>query len=234
MRSMNANVALATALLWLAVGCGGAKEESAEATSGPKKFQIFPPTLFGGFDGANMYKVPISIFKSDGPVTISVDDPSLVSIDAQSNGTKVMLTTLKAGKTMLHAKTATQSADAPLTINMYTPKQHDAGMNRYMMAADMMNPACQDCHGKGNGPDHTPTEVDADPDDDIANTFLTGTDPEGRPVDAEHEFTRILKDYKHMWKVTDEEKVGLVAYLRSLPPTGYPPYDGPTAGEEEE
>jgi hypothetical protein len=44
------------------------------------------------------------------------------------------------------------------------------------------------------------------------------------------EFSDLLtsKGYTHMWKVTDEEKIGLMAYLRSLEPIGFPEYDEPT------
>jgi mono/diheme cytochrome c family protein len=101
-----------------------------------------------------------------------------------------------------------------------------------MKGPDEMNPACIDCHGKGKGPDHTPTEVDADPDPQIQNTFLTGMDPEGREVDYEHEYANLLKGRKHKWSVTMDEAVGVVAYLRSLEPTGYPEWDAPTTEKE--
>lgn len=225
--------------LTFAVGCGssngstssGEMGETAESMSPPpKNFQIFPPMLFSGFDGTNTYKVPISIFKNDGPVTFTIDDMTLASIDTKNNdSTNIMLKTLKAGTTMVHAAAGGKMVSAPLTITAYTPDQNAAGKKRYTTAADADNPACQDCHGAGKGPDHTPTEVDADPDEDIINTFLTGKDPEGRPVGMEYK--QILKGHTHMWKVTMDEHIGLVSYLRSLTPTGYPDYEAETAGE---
>jgi mono/diheme cytochrome c family protein len=146
-----------------------------------------------------------------------------------SDSTKVTLKALKAGSTMVHAAAGGQTVSAPLTIAMYTAEENATGKARYTTAPDKDNPPCQECHGAGKGPDHTPSEVDADPDEDITNTFLTGKDPEGRPVGEE--FKAMLKGKTHMWKVTKAEETGLVAYLRSLTPTGYPEYDADTAGE---
>jgi hypothetical protein len=53
----------------------------------------------------------------------------------------------------------------------------------------------------------------------VQNTFLTGVDPEGKPVKAAN----------HKFAVTDVEKAGLIAYLRSLEPTGFPEPDEATA-----
>jgi hypothetical protein len=94
----------------------------------------------------------------------------------------------------------------------------------------MNNPACTNCHGKGagKGPDHTPTELDADPDSEVQTTFTTGVDPEGRPIAEESEWKYLLEGKKHMWSVTPTQKTSLLAYLRALEPTGYPEYDAPT------
>ena len=225
-------LALASGLF---LGCGS---KTATETGGvevehgePKNFQIFPPSLYSGFDGVNTYSIPLQVFKNAGPVTVTVDDMSLVSVvKMSSDNTKITYKAEKAGTTMVHAMAGGQTVSAPLTIAMYTPELNAAGKKRYTMGPDKDNPACQECHGAGKGPDHTPSEIDADIDEDIVNTYVTGKDPEGRPVGEE--FMQLLKGYKHMWKITDEEKKGLVVYLRSLPPTGYPEYDAATAHED--
>ena len=214
--------------------CGGSGSGDKPVGPGegesPKKFQIFPPQLYSGFDGTNAYKIPLQVFKNPGPVTVTIDDMSLVAIDSMNNDmTKVTLRALKAGSTMVHATSGGQTASAKLEIASYTADANAAGKARYTMAADKDNPACEDCHGAGKGPDHTPAEIDADPDQDVINTFLTGKDPEGRMVGEE--FAAKLKGHTHMWKVTKEQETGLIAYLRSLTPTGYPEYDTKTAGE---
>jgi hypothetical protein len=232
--STKAMLTAASLLIGLAACGGSSGGDNGTVVPGageiPQKFQIFPPMLYAGFDGTNTYKIPLQIFKNPGPVTVTIDDMSLVTIDSMNNDmTKITLKAIKAGSTMVHAMSGGQTVSAPLSIAMYTPEQNAAGKHRYTTPADNDNPACQDCHGAGKGPDHTPSEIDADPDQDVINTFLTGKDPEGRPVGEE--FKAKLKGHTHMWKVTKEEETGLIAYLRSLTPTGYPEYDTATAGE---
>jgi mono/diheme cytochrome c family protein len=219
----------------LLVGCGGdsgGTDGKVDIEHGdPKNFQIFPPAVYAGFDGVNTYSIPIQVFKNSGAVTVTVDDMSMVSlVKMNSDSTQLTYKALKAGSTMFHATAGGMTVSAPLTVTMYTPEQNATGKSRYTTGPDKDNPACQECHGAGKGPDHTPAEIDADPDEDVVNTYLTGLDPEGRPVGEE--FASLLKGYKHKWKLTDAEKSGVVAYLRSLPPTGYPEYDAATAGEE--
>jgi mono/diheme cytochrome c family protein len=220
--------------LVLFVGCGSKSGDTANGEMAdhgdPKNFQIFPPSIYSGYDGVNTYAIPFQIFKNEGPVTITIDDMSLVSLVKKTSDTQYTYKAEKAGTTKIHAMAGGKTVSADLTITQYTPEANAAGKKRYTMGPDKDNPACMECHGAGKGPDHTPSEIDADVDDDVVNTYLTGKDPEGRPVGEE--FSHLLKGYKHMWKVTEEEKKGLVVYLRSLPPTGYPEYDAPTAHEE--
>jgi hypothetical protein len=235
MRLANGNSIFTVAAWLLAVGCGGSTADKTIVPGEgeePKKFQIFPPELYSGFDGKNAYKVPIEVFKNEGKVTLTFDDMSLITDikDTNGDGTQVTVTTAKAGTTMVHATDASgQTVSAMLTIVMYTPELNALGSKRYNDGFDKDNPPCKDCHGAGKGPDHTPSEINADPDMSIINTFLTGKDPEGRPVGEE--FQNKLMGKKHMWHVTKDEEMGLVAYLRSLTPVGYAEYDTATAHE---
>jgi hypothetical protein len=230
-------------LLWIA-GCAGGSGSTESGATGedesvhgelPTEFTIFPEKIWLGFDGTNTYKAPIIALSNKGEVKWTIDDPSLATLDTNSadpkakpGGVNLMITAAKAGKTMIHATDGTTTKDAMLEVIAYPIAQWEAGKNRYAMGPDEKNPACKECHAPGKGPDHTPTELDADTDDEIMNTFVTGKDPEGRPVDYEMEFTMLLKGYDHMWKVTPDEKIGLVAYLRSLKPLHFPEYDAPT------
>jgi hypothetical protein len=231
---------LLSAALWMSIGCGssskGSEESPDEEADLPANFTVFPAKLWSGFDGTNTYKSPVIAVVNSGNVTWTIDDPSLASIDTQSkdpvakgDGTEIVLTSLKAGTTKIHAKdSAGHTSEATITINTYPVAQFDAGKARYMKGPNMKNPACNECHAKGKGPDHTPTELDADTDEEIQNTFTKGVDPENRPVDYEKMFTKLLNGYDHMWEVTPDEKVGLIAYLRALPPLAFPEYDAPT------
>jgi hypothetical protein len=224
---------LPVAGLILAVGCGDSGGKVA-----PAKFSIFPREIYTGFDGTHTYKAPVIAVSKEGVpitsggVTWTIADPSLADLKVEPQG--VIITAKKAGDTKLTATQAGQEPFAvPLKIYAYTPTAWAEGEHRYKNKVDDNNPACNNCHGKGAGlgPDHTPTQLDADPDENIQNTFTTGVDPEGRPIATESQWAHLLEGKKHMWSVTASEKVNMLAYLRALEPTGYPEYDAATDGK---
>lgn len=217
------------------VACGGdsGSGESGEKGSGVVaggRFEIFPPEIFTGTDGMHTFKAPIITVNSSGAVTWTIADPSVAQLMA--DGENAMLVASKSGDTMVTATSGGKSSTAALHVVSYTAAQYADGEKRYMMGPDADNPACKECHAPGKGPDHTSTELDADPDSQIQNTFLTGVDPEDRPIKDNSEFADLLKGKTHMWKVTESERVGLIAYLRGLPPMGYPEFDEPTTDKE--
>lgn len=207
---------------------------TAPATTGTPAtgaaLMVFPPKVYTGFDGSDSYRAPVIVYPPQtGTVTWKVADPTIASVTM--DGANATITSLKAGDTMITVSAGGKTASAPLHVYAYTKQQYSAGEKRYTTDLDAMNPACIKCHGKGKGPDHTPTEIDADTDEEIQHTFTTGTDPEGRKIKDISEFAELLKGYDHMWKVTEEEKSGLLAYMRALAPDGFPEYDAPTAGK---
>jgi hypothetical protein len=238
MRLVKTGSLFGIALSLAATACASADTGSAhehETAELPATLTIFPSKIYIGFDGTNVYKAPIIAVSNKKAVTWTIDDPTVASLDtaskdpaAEADGINLMLTALKAGNTKLHATDGTQQAEATITVLTYTKAQYDAGKARYAKGPNDKNPACMECHAPGKGPDHTPTELDADTDEEIQDTFVSGKDPEGRPVDYEMNFTTLLKGYKHMWEVTPDEKVGLVAYLRALKPLAFPEFDAPT------
>lgn len=193
------------------------------------KFEIFPPEIFTGTDGVHTFKAPVSTVNGSS-VSWTIADPSVARLEP--DGENAMIVAVKPGDTMVVATSGGETSTAALHIVSYTAQQYSDGEKRYMMGPDADNPPCKECHAPGKGPDHTATELDADPDSQIQNTFLTGVDPEDRPIKDNSEFANLLKGKTHMWKVTESEKVGLVAYLRGLPPMGYPEYDEPTTEKD--
>jgi cytochrome c553 len=224
---------LVGAVLVSLLGCGS-DAGGDEAGGSSDALEVFPPKLYSGFDGTNAYKVPVIAHGATGKVTWKVSDESVASLTPSgTNSENVTLLTKKAGSIVLTATAGGKSSTATLTVVAYTAAQHEAGAKRYMTMPDEMNPPCVTCHGAERGsnrPNHTPTELDADTDAEIQKTFTSGVDPEGRRIVDMKEFSDLLtsKGYTHMWKVTDEEKIGLMAYLRSLEPIGFPEYDEPT------
>jgi mono/diheme cytochrome c family protein len=228
----SASAAAVLGLLGLSLGLGACASSGGDDKGGTAggvgdgKFQIFPPKVFAGYGGGATFKAPIIAVNNAGAVTWTLGDDSLATLAPESDGTKVMITAKKAGTTTITASSGGKTTTAPIEIYSYTAEVLAAGMKRYMAGPDAMNPACLVCHAKGIGPDHTPTELDADEDEEIQQTIVTGKDPEGRPIGVD--YPMIIKDYKHTWTVTEQEKVGLVAYMRSLPPSGFPEYDEAT------
>ena len=204
-------------------------------------FKVFPIAIYAGFDdNAHTYQAPViavtldGVPLEDGSVTWSLSDPSFGDLDAEDDG--LMITTKKAGDTMLTATRGGASVSVPLHVYQYSAEAYAEGEHRYNNEVDDDNPACSTCHGKGPdlGPDHTQTELDADPDDEVSITFVTGVDPEGRPIAEESEWADLLEGKPHKWAVTESEKTSLLAYMRALEPTGYPEYDAPTEEKEQE
>ena len=214
--------------------CSSKTDESSNAETGGG-FKIFPPRIYTGTDGVHDYKAPIITVDPPGAVNWAISDPTLAKIAPDgAKSENLMITASKPGMTTITATSGGQTLSAELVIVSYTPQQYDFGMKRYTTTLDQNNPACKECHAPGKGPDHTSTELDADPDEEIQHTFLTGVDPENRPIADNSEYSSLLKGKKHMWMVTEEEKIGLLAYLRALPPMGFPEYDPPTEEKENE
>lgn len=216
---------ITTVLITVACSGGGASKSTPPSTasapapatgnsnSGAASLSIFPPKLVTGFDGTHTFQAPASLVGGSG-ATWSADDVSLVTLAPTSDGTHVMITAKKAGSTNINATVGGKKVSVPITINSYTAAQYTAGETRYKTDSATSGKACASCHQAtgGSAPDHTPTELVADTDDEVINTFKTGTDPEGVPVPAPN----------HKFAVSAAEQAGLVAYLRALKPSGYP------------
>jgi hypothetical protein len=232
MESSCARCLFAAALVFSASCASNAsKDDGSGEKSG--EFQIFPPVIYTGADGVHEYKAPIIAAFPPGKVTWTIADASLASLAPEgANGEELMIKTLKPGTTTITAASGGKTQTATLNIVAYTPQQYDDGLKRYTMSNDPNNPACKECHAPGKGPDHTATELDADPDEEVQHTFLSGVDPENRPIAENSEYANLLKGKKHMWMVTETERIGLLAYLRALPPMGFPEFDAPTADKE--
>jgi hypothetical protein len=73
---------------------------------------------------------------------------------------------------------------------------------------------------------HTPSQTAGYSDAELITIFTEGKKPEGEP----QRYTFIPKEYwnmGHRWNVTEEQKKGLVVYLRALAPKGQENVDTP-------
>jgi hypothetical protein len=210
-------------LIFLAGACGGdpnatggnsqdvdGGSEAGGPGGGPSGLAIVPPHIYTGYDGVDRYRAPI-LAVGGSNLTWSIADPSLAQLTPEDGGDHLMLETLKAGTTTVTVTGNGMTATAQLVITAYTSAQRAIGQTRYFMAQGG-DPSCASCHAGVVGPDHTPTKLEDDTDAQIITTFLTGYDRYGMPVPTA----------RHSWNGTEEQKLGLVAFLRSLPPRGYP------------
>jgi hypothetical protein len=222
------SLGIAAALVVSASGCG-------DSGGGGGKLQIHFPVMYSAYDGTHTFQIPATVGGVSG-VTWSASDMSMVDIEAAPDGGDVMITIKKAGMVTIRATAGGLAGEAPLTITQFTPAQWDSGSSRYnngISLSDLhMNPAlaperkmlaCTNCHGaSGMDIEHTPMQTGGYSDQDLVTIFTMGQKPPGvpqriMPYDMWHRI--------HQWVMTDEEKTGLVVYLRALTPTPQGPVD---------
>ena len=232
---MNINVKLlvaacATALLG---GC----QKSDPGANGAQLSVLFP-TMYSSFDGVHSFQVPAVVDGIKG-ATWSASDPSVVQLDPSADGASVMMTTKKAGQVTITATAGGITGSASLTVASTTsdlwdignkrynngivppPRDHDAGWGAPMDGGVRMMQACANCHANGaQDIEHTPEQTAGYSDADLIMIMTQGMKPAGvpqriMPFDRWHMI--------HQWVMTDDEKNGLVVYLRALMPESQGP-----------
>lgn len=193
--------ALAALVAALAACSGSSSDDTA--------FRLFPDKLYSGFGGTSaIYKAPVLSLNCPGTVTWAVADPSLAALDSKE-GTNATFKMLKTGNTTITATCDGKTASATLAIATYTAAEVTAGQAFW-------GKKCTSCHTDGSDAyDDTPTQLDADTDEQVTNSFTTGIDPEGRALSSPN----------HKFTTTAAESKGLVAFMRSRAPLGYPEPD---------
>lgn len=186
-----------------------AKSDAGSSGAASTEFRLFPDVLYSGFGGTDrIYKAPVLSLNCSGTVTWKVADSSIAAVDSQE-GLNATFKMLKAGNTTITATCGARTASATLKVASYTDSQIAA-------AKTLWSGRCSVCHTDGNDAyDDTPTQLDADTDQQVINSFMTGVDPEGRP----------LSNPNHKFTATSAEQQGLVAFMRSREPMGYPEPD---------
>ena len=237
--------ALSFAALGAYVGCGGGggggagdDEQAGGDTPGGSTGQTgdleiaFNP-MYSGFDGVHEYRIPVKALGVKN-VTFTASNPALVSIEKTSEG--AMITTKGPGEVTITGSAGGLRGTAKLTITKYTPEQWEAGKGRYtngeafkLPEIDPCKPittppmiskrlACTNCHGVTGtlgDVEHTPEQTGGYSDADLVNIFTKATKPAGVGMRILPE--RVWKFF-HTWEVTETEKTGIIAYLRSFEP----------------
>ncbi|HVH42201.1 MAG TPA: hypothetical protein VM925_07645 [Labilithrix sp.] len=194
-----------------------------EASLGVLAFR--PEEIYSGFDGQHTFKAPIAVYDAADDLQVTVD-PSAATIarmtlenipPGQSDtGKYFFVTPKKAGSIELVATSRGASTTATLVVAAYGPTRWAAGKKRYETAGTNGEPPCAQCHTNGAAIDHSPAALAGVSDANIALVITSGISPAGYPITVDH-------PSEHRWTVTDDEREGLITYLRGLEPRGFGP-----------
>lgn len=182
-----------------------------------------PSAVFTGHDGAHTFVAPLAVYDAEGDLTVTADDPA-VTVEAKAlvnpvvdgvtdNGKYFFVSASKAGTFTLTASSQGRTATAALTVTAYDAARWTAGEARYMATGAGADQPCSNCHVDGQAVDHSPATMSSASDQDIGVIITTGIKPPAVPIRG--------VEGGHKWNVTDEQKDGLVTYLRALAPRGF-------------
>lgn len=200
-------------------------DSKPSADSGLGVLTFMPRSSYSGFDGTHTYIVPLAVYDSGDDLEVTSSDPSAVEIVPKTlvnpvrpdgttdNGKYFFVFVKKKGTITLTAKSNGKSVESTMTVAEYTSSSWEAGETRYKTGRNG-EPACTECHVNGSAIDHSPAALATATDEKIAVVITTGISTSGFPI-------RINGELGHKWNVTDEERDGLVTYLRSLEPKGF-------------
>jgi hypothetical protein len=169
-------------------------------------------------------------------------DTSIATVADTANGATI--TVKKDGVVTIQASLDGQTGSAKLTVTKFTEEQWMAGQARFsksdlaiknpsggaltpLLLRDPANRddngACNTCHtaqAKVLKIENTPTQIAGYSDSELITIFTEGAKPEG--VAQGTMIPSFAWGMFHKWKVTDEEKQGLVAFLRTQAPKDSP------------
>lgn len=199
---------------------GAAYDSAPPADSGLGVLRFQPSMAYSGFDGTHEFTVPVAVYDSASDLTVTADDPSAATITPKQlvspvrngitdNGKYYFVVVKKAGQIALTASSEGKTAKMTIDVSAYAASRFAAGETRYFGGS----PPCTDCHGDGDGIDHSPAALAASDDAKIATVIRTGISIAGFPIQG--------VSGGHKWSVTATELDGLITYLRALTPLGF-------------
>jgi mono/diheme cytochrome c family protein len=204
---------------------GSSYDSAPPVDSGLGVLRFMPNVVYSGFDGAHSFKVPLAVYDGESDLTVTASDPTAVTIaptklknpvneDGVTDlGAYFLVTVLKAGPITLTASSAGRSATATLNVTSYEEGRWAIGEARYTNAGAGTSQPCTNCHVDGKAIDHSPAALATATDSDVGVIITTGVKPGPSVITG--------VDGGHKWTVTDEQRDGLVTYLRGLEPRGF-------------
>jgi hypothetical protein len=217
------------ALLFVLAGC-------TDSVGAPVlEYGLFPKVAYSGFNSTATFKV---MYATSAPnPTWTIDDPTIATIaphdppTIQGVSTKglrfALVTTLKAGNANVTMTANGQRLTAQLQVKAYSNDDVTIGTKRYENPDppnDATRPSCASCHQKPGGVDHSPLKMAGFDDPTILGVIQDGTYPAnatGQSTTSDFAptgpLTNLPAGVTHHWNLTDPEKTGILAHLRSLP-----------------
>ena len=223
------NAAARTALVAAIIaGCsiGGDDPETSTYAAG-----LFPQVAHSGFNGNAAGKFRVLFATSAPNPQWAVEDGSIATIapsatpksavKASRDLSYALATVTKAGETKVTVTSGTTKLTSRLVVKAYSDEDVAAGKARYETGGPEPNRVpCASCHAKPDGVDHSPLKMAGFDDAVILGVIQEATYPpstSGRAIASDYAPKGPLEFKEHKWNLTDQEKVGILAHLRSLP-----------------
>jgi len=225
----------------------GAQNDMAGTGSGALKLRYAP--MFSAFVEGHEAQLPVMLtdptLRSKGAKFTS-SDPNIASVVDTAEGATI--TIKKDGVVAIRATLEGDFVNTKLTITKFSEAQWKAGQARYakselaivppdggtinavaLLAPNGRNPngACTTCHGAQANTlriEATPTQTAGYSDQALITIFTMGKKPEDWVQKST--IPAFIWGTAHSWTVTEEEKQGLVAFLRTQPPRPQPLHSG--------
>jgi hypothetical protein len=165
-------------------------------------------------------------------------DPSIATVVDTDDG--ALVTVKKDGKVVISGSLEGDTGNVTINIKAYTDEQWTTGSNRFsktdlaimpkdgsapsaiaLLDSTTRNPngACNTCHtsqAKTLGIENGPLQIAGYTDDDLITIFTMGKKPDGAKQASM--IPSFIWGMFHEWTVTEEEKAGLIAFLRTQTP----------------
>ncbi|MBX3216080.1 MAG: hypothetical protein KF850_28830 [Labilithrix sp.] len=211
------------------LGCAAAIGCTGDVETPTYDFGLFPEVAHSGFNPKASFKVMFGTGATDP--SWSIADPSIATI-APSPPPKVsgatvssmsfaLVTATKAGETTITMTSGGRTLTARLVIKAYSDEDLAAGKARYEDAStDPARAPCASCHAKEGGVDHSPLKMAGFDDPTIVEVIQKATYPAsstGRSATSAFAPRGPLEFTGHTWNLSEPEKSGILAHLRSLP-----------------
>lgn len=190
---------------------------------------MFPKVAYSGYNAGASFRVLFATSATD--VKWAVGDPAVATVEPAaapknaSAGTKdlsyALVTTKRAGETTVTVTSRGTTLTSRLVVKAYTNEDMTTGRARYEVGgAEPARAACASCHAKPDGVDHSPLKMAGFEDATILGVIQEASYPPsrtGQAVASDYAPTGPLAFKEHKWALTEPEKVGILAHLRSLP-----------------